>query len=65
MLSVTIGVVKEVYNVDKWINSVDNPGRYEFIGKPADEEVAKRFKGKRVPAEYIKQGSSNPVQYGK
>ena len=65
VLSVTNGVVKEVYEVDKWIKSVDNPGRYEFIGKPADEEVAKRFKDKRVPAEYVKQGSSNPVQYGK
>ena len=68
VLSVTNGVVKEVYEVDEWIKSVDNPGRYEFIGKPADEEVAKRFKGERgqrVPAEYVKQGSSNPVQYGK
>ena len=65
VLSVTNGVVKEVYKVDEWTKSVDNPGRYEFIGKPADEEIAECFKGKRVPAEYVKQGSSNPVQYGK
>lgn len=61
VLSVTQGIVKEVYKVDNWY---ETPwGRVEFTGKVAEENIRKLFKDKKIPAKYRKKGNANPLLY--
>ncbi len=62
VLGVIDGIVKEVYEVEKW-QLADNEVRYEFIGHVAPEEIRSIFKDKRIPEKYSKKGSANPIQY--
>ncbi len=62
VLGVINGVVKEIYEVEKW-QLADNGVRYEFIGKPAPDEIRDYFVNKRIPEKYSKKGAANPVQY--
>lgn len=39
------------------------PGRFGFVGEPAPEAMRGSYVGKRVPDEYRKPGSANPVRY--
>ena len=66
------GVVRGAYRPTKWmIASPENfpldgawpQGRIGFDGVEAEEEVRKRYVGKRVPAEYRKRGAQTPCRY--
>lgn len=65
VLSVTGGIVREVYKVTEWHYCDGRSGRIEFIGDVAEPEVQKIFKGKRIPAKYRQKGNASPVLYGK
>lgn len=65
VLSVTGGIVREVYKVTEWHYCDGNNGRAEFTGTVAEPEVLKIFKGKRIPAKYRKKGQASPFLYGK
>ncbi len=65
VLSVTGGIVREVYKVKEWHYCEGGNGRAEFTGEIAEPAVQKIFKNKKIPAKYRKIGSVNPVLYGK
>jgi hypothetical protein len=73
--SVFHGVVRAVFEIESWhperttpyqIRVWDNPspqpGRYEFIGKPADSSVRSQYIGRSVQ-HYFKKGLQSPVVY--
>lgn len=64
VLSVTNGVVYDVFQVEKWIYH-EEYGRYEFVGKQAPKEILERFKNKRIPEYYTGKGKANPCLYSK
>jgi hypothetical protein len=39
------------------------PGRFGFVGKEAEREVAKLYLNRRVPDEYRRKGAANPVRF--
>jgi hypothetical protein len=39
------------------------PGRIGFVGEEAPDDIKKLYVGKRVPDEYRKRGSANPIKY--
>jgi hypothetical protein len=39
------------------------PGRFGFEGEEAPEEMQSLYVGKRVPDEYRRPGSANPIRY--
>lgn len=41
----------------------DIPGKWGFIGEPADDEIQNQYVGKRVPARFRKKGAQGPVRY--
>jgi uncharacterized protein len=41
----------------------DRPGRWGFIGREANEEIAKLYIRHRVPDVMRKPGDANPVRY--
>lgn len=65
VLSVTGGIVREVYKVKEWHYCNGINGRAEFTGTVAEPEVQEIFKGKRIPAKYRKKGQASPFLYGK
>lgn len=65
VLSVTNGIVKDVYEVKEWKLCESRNGRAEFDGVVAPDNIRKIFLNKRIPSKYIKKGSANPVQYCK
>lgn len=65
VLSVTNGIVKEVYKVNEWHYIDDSSGRAEFTGVKAEKEVADIFLNKRIPAKYRKKGQASPCLYCK
>lgn len=62
-LSVTNGVVCEVYSIERW-EEVPS-GRKRFVGTVAPETVRNLFLGKRIPDYYSKKGMASPVLYSK
>lgn len=64
VFSVTGGIVREVYQVDRWILTDEN-GRYAFEGHIADESIRQRFVDKRIPDMYSKKGMASPVLFSK
>lgn len=65
VLSVTGGIVREVYRVTEWHPALSDESRLEFTGCIAEEEVRKIFKDKKIPIKYRKKGQANPVLYCK
>ena len=65
VLSVTGGIVREVYKVHEWHYCEGRSGRAEFTGEVAEPAVQKIFKGKRIPEEYRKKGQASPFLYCK
>ncbi len=61
--SVTGGIVREVYRIERWLPA--NEGRYAFEGAIAPKEIRERFVGLRIPAEYCKKGAASPVLFSK
>jgi hypothetical protein len=39
------------------------PGRFGFIGAEAPDAIKSLYVGRRVPDEYRKPGSANPIRY--
>lgn len=64
VLCVMNGIVKEVYEVEKW-QKANIEGRYEFIGKVASKEIKGLFINKRIPEHYRKKGMASPVLFSK
>ena len=64
VLSVTNGIVKEVYKVDDWYPS-HIQGKVEFHGKIAEEDVRDLFVGKLIPMVYRKKGLASSALYKK
>lgn len=64
VLCVMNGIVKEVYEVEKW-QKANIEGRYEFIGKVASKEIKDLFINKRIPEHYRKKGMASPVLFSK
>ena len=66
------GVIREVYKVAQWLpggstlyadrSLTQEPNRWEFIGRVADEPVRKLYR-LRSAAHLFKQGDVNPVRY--
>ncbi|TLD83524.1 hypothetical protein LS70_005045 [Helicobacter sp. MIT 11-5569] len=65
VLSVTNGIVKEVYEVDKWVKCPTREDRYEFNGKEAPKSIRDLFVNKRIPESYRKKGQASPFLYSK
>ena len=63
VLSVTKGIVKEVYKVDE--RHTTSWGRVEFTGKVAETEIRNLFKDKKIPEIYRQKGNANPFLYSK
>ncbi len=74
-LSVFRGVVREVYEIERWLpggstmrttEDSGRPrrerGRWEFVGRLAEERIRRRYLGRSV-ADYFKPGAANPIQY--
>ena len=61
------GIVRGVYCVNEWrlVTEGESVGRYEFFGYDAPDEIASRFLGKRIPAQYSKRGLASPVLFKK
>lgn len=54
------GIVRQAYEIESWYRPEDNPGRYAFNGKVAQE--MQHYIGKSI-AQYIKPGAQNPIKY--
>ncbi len=63
VLSVVKGVVKEVYEVEKWFKSPDKPPRIEFKGTPTKNAEMQKLKDKCLPEKYMRRGAANPFMY--
>ncbi|MFM9877515.1 MAG: LEM-3-like GIY-YIG domain-containing protein [Rhodoglobus sp.] len=72
-LAVHGGVVREVYRIADWLPAgstkyIDSArwvavdGRWEFVGKVADDEVRNRYRWRSV-AHLYKPGAANPIMY--
>ena len=67
------GVVREVYIADNWYYAKPwigdepkkMPGRVEFSGEIATEEIRNEFMGKTIPEKYRKKGMASPFLYSK
>lgn len=72
-LAVVYGIVKEVYQIDKWLpaenevretipyNEAVDAGRIIFKGRPADEKIRKKYQNHSV-AGLFKRGEAAPVK---
>lgn len=65
VLSVSGGIVREVYKVNEWYQSLTDESRVEFTGKVAEEEIRNIFKNKKIPLKYRKKGQASPCLYCK
>lgn len=63
VLSVTNGIVKEVYEVDYWEKTNDD--RSEFVGRIAKNNIRNLFYYKRIPNKYCVKGLASPILYSK
>lgn len=64
VLSVTNGIVREVYEVKYW-QEAGRDGRKEFVGCVAPEDIRNLFVRKRIPECYSKKGVQSPVLFSK
>lgn len=75
VLSVYDGMVLEVYEVAEWFpalstymdrpgkpNPEDVKGRYEFVGRIANDDIRKRYADKSV-RDFFSYGEANPIKY--
>lgn len=60
--AVYLGIVRDVYEVSRWYESTEVPGRWEFEGKKALPEIHERYLHTSV-AHLMSQGSQNPFRY--
>ncbi len=60
--SIYLGIIREVYKVDRWIPSPDVLGRWKFEGEIAPQDVREKYINKSVKHIFT-QGSQNPIKY--
>ena len=65
VLSVTGGIVFEVYKVHEWHYCSGEGGRAEFTGEIAEKNIRAIFINKKIPEKYRKKGLASPCLYGK
>jgi hypothetical protein len=71
ILSTVQGLIVGAFTADDWLEATEAhfpgraevPGRFGFVGREAPSELAKLYVGKRMPDEYRKRGSANPIKY--
>lgn len=63
VFAVLNGIVKEVFEPERWEEYPDEPSRYSFEGKKASDDIRDRFVDKRLPEKYKRVRS--PVLYSK
>lgn len=68
------GIVREVYEIDKWhkagtqeykyrdSTNFKQSGRWEFEGRIASDDIRNMYRGKSV-RNYLNKGSQNPIRY--
>ena len=61
VLGVVNGIVKGVYEVERWQKSKADEKRIEFIGKEVTGEIRDYFLNKRIPEAYRRKGMASPV----
>jgi len=73
-IAVAEGIVREIFTVDAWYaagttpyrtrlpSAVQIPGRWEFVGKLASDNLRSKYVGQSV-AHYFKNGAANPITY--
>lgn len=64
VVAVVGGVCEGVFEVHRWERSSRNPARFEFHGTELTNEVARRYVGNLIPAEFRRRGMASPVLYG-
>jgi hypothetical protein len=73
VLAVLQGLIVGAFTPREWLPATsenfpeheDAPGRFGFIGELASRELRELYERKRVPDEYRKKGSANPIKYVK
>jgi hypothetical protein len=60
--SVYLGIIREIYIIDKWIPSTEIKGRHMFIGCVAPKNIRSKYLNKSV-SKYWKKGSQYPIKY--
>jgi hypothetical protein len=71
ILSTVQGLIVGAFTARAWLAATsanfpgreDVPGRLGFVGEQAPTEIWNLYVGKRVPDEYRKRGSANPIKY--
>ena len=63
VLSVVSGIVREVYEVEKWLQGSEE--RIEFVGHVAPQNIVDYFNGKMIPEKYRMKGLASPFLYKK
>jgi len=71
ILATLQGMIVGAYVAHEWREATsanfpgreDSPGRFGFIGEEAPLTMRTMYVGKRVPDEYRKPGSANPIKY--
>jgi hypothetical protein len=71
ILATLQGLIVEAFIAREWLEATsenfpgreDSPGRFAFIGEEAPSAIRDLYVGKRVPDEYRKPGSANPIKY--
>ncbi|SDN61158.1 hypothetical protein SAMN04487897_103336 [Paenibacillus sp. yr247] len=69
--SIFDGIIQQVYKIEKWFpagttfstrGALNDPGRFEFVGKIADADIINKYIGKSVE-HYFPKNSQNPIMY--
>jgi hypothetical protein len=71
ILATLQGLIVGAFVADRWLEATREnfpgrepvPGRCGFVGREAPPEIASLYIGRRVPDEYRKPGSANPIKY--
>lgn len=71
VLPTRLGLIVGAFTPLRWLEANEEnfpdrearPGRYGFVGNEAPAEVRQLYVGKRVPEQYRKPGSANPIRY--
>ncbi len=71
ILATLQGLIVGAFIAHEWLEATgvnfpgreDVPGRFAFVGEEAPAAITNLYVGKRVPDEYRKPGSANPIKY--
>ena len=65
------GLVVGAFRPERWLPATrenfpgrdTHPGRWGFVGEPAEPETADYYVGRRVPDRFRPRGAGNPIRY--